>query len=173
MANETPDQQPESQRPKEVVNPHDAVFKHFLGKPEIATDFLRQHLPGEILALLDLATLEEQKAGFVDEELRNHFSDILYRVKTRRGRPVYLYHLFEHKSYPEAWVAFQLLRHKVRIWEEERLKTGNISPILGVVIEICGARWNWRQQRRDRTSGIEVIAKARRSADEKCRTRVV
>lgn len=85
MANETLDQQPESKQTKAVVNPHDAVFKHFLGKPEVAADFLRQHLPGEILALLDLATLEEQKAGFVDEDLRNHFSDILYRVKTKRG----------------------------------------------------------------------------------------
>lgn len=38
-------------------------------------------------------------------------------------------------------MAFQLLRYKVRIWEEERLKTGTISPILGVVVYHGIVKW--------------------------------
>jgi hypothetical protein len=40
-----------------IANPHDAFFKQFLSKPEVAEDFLRQHLPTAILPLLNLSAL--------------------------------------------------------------------------------------------------------------------
>jgi predicted transposase YdaD len=166
-------------------NPHDAFFKQFLPKPEIAADFLTQPLPGEVLGRLDLATLEEQKESFIDEELRRHFSDILCRVasiqlpgnltgtfrgavhlqtisepskynkcrsslmqseslrqvKTKQGKPLYIYQLFEHKSEPDRGVAFQLLRYKVRIWEKEWAKTHRLSPIMALVVYHGVAQW--------------------------------
>jgi len=125
----------------DITNPHDAFFKHFMTKPEIATDFLTQHLPADVLALLDLSTLTEQKESFIDAELHQHFSDVLYQVKTRRGKPLYIYQLFEHKSYLDKWVAFQLLRYKVRIWEKESAKHGRISPIVSLVIYHGEVRW--------------------------------
>jgi Putative transposase, YhgA-like len=38
-------------------------------------------------------------------------------------------------------VAFQLLRYKVRIWEEEQRKTGTISPIVGIVVYHGVVKW--------------------------------
>jgi predicted transposase YdaD len=55
-----------------LANPHDAFFKQFLSRPEVAEDFLRQHLPDDIVPLLDLSALALQKDTFVDEELRSH-----------------------------------------------------------------------------------------------------
>lgn len=93
----------------DITNPHDAFFKQFMTRPEIAADFLTQHLLADVLALLDLATLDEQKESFVDPDLRQHFSDVLYQVQTKRGKPLYIYQLFEHKSYPDKGVALQVL----------------------------------------------------------------
>lgn len=90
----------------DITNPHDAFFKQFMTKPEIAADFLTQHLPAGVLALLDLTTLTEEKESFIDAHLRQHFSDVLYQVQTKRGKSVYIYQLFEHKSYSDPWVAF-------------------------------------------------------------------
>lgn len=125
----------------DITNPHDAFFKQFMTKPEIAADFLTQHLPADVLVLLDLTTLDEQKESFIDPELRQHFSDVLYQVKTKRGKPLYLYQLFEHKSYPDKWVAFQLLRYQVRIWEKEFAKYDRISPILTLVVYHGQVTW--------------------------------
>src|SRR5215813_2862601 len=104
----------------DLTNPHDRFFKELLARPETATDFLVNYLPPEIVALLDLSVPELAKDSFIDEELRQHFSDLLYRVKLRSGDDAFVYILFEHKSTPDGWTAFQLLRYEVRIWETER-----------------------------------------------------
>jgi predicted transposase/invertase (TIGR01784 family) len=67
--------------------------------------------------------------------LREHFSDLLYRVRLQNGDEANVYLLLEHKSSPDAWVALQLLRYMVRIWErarQEKVKT--LPPIIPVVV---------------------------------------
>ena len=130
----------------DITNPHDAFFKQFMTKPELAEDFLTQHLPANVLALLDLATLNEQKESFIDPDLRQHFSDVLYQVQTIQGKPLYVYQLFEHKSYPDKWVAFQLLRYQVRIWEKEVATQDRMSPIIALVVYHGQVRWTTPQQ---------------------------
>ncbi|MEZ4869228.1 MAG: Rpn family recombination-promoting nuclease/putative transposase [Caldilineaceae bacterium] len=102
-----------------VTNPHDAFFKHYLSQPAVAIDFLRQHLPAEITALLDLSQLRLEKDTFVDEKLRNYFSDMIYTTVTRFDTPIRVAFLAEHKSYPDDWVDFQVLRYKVGYWVQE------------------------------------------------------
>jgi predicted transposase/invertase (TIGR01784 family) len=104
----------------DLINPHDRFFKDLLSRPKAATDFLSNYLPPEIAAPLDLSAPEIVKDSFIDEELRQHFSDLLYRVNLKSGGDALVYILFEHKSGPDEWVAFQLLRYEVRIWESER-----------------------------------------------------
>ena len=93
------------------------------------------YLPADVAALFDLETLEVSKDSFVDEELRSHYSDLLYQVACRDGMPGFVYLLFEHKSRPEPLVALDLLRYQVRIW---RLWLGQggarpLPPIIPVV----------------------------------------
>ncbi|MCX6047590.1 MAG: Rpn family recombination-promoting nuclease/putative transposase [Chloroflexi bacterium] len=75
----------------EVHNPHDAFFKQFLAKTEIAEDFLRHHLPPEVVEQVTLSTLELQKDSFIDVDLQEHFSDLLYRVPLKDGEQAYIY----------------------------------------------------------------------------------
>lgn len=82
-------------------------------------DFLRQHLPNDVVQRLDLTQLQLQKDSFVDEQLRNHFSDLVYRTVTNEQTPVAIALLFEHKSYPDEWVNFQILRYQVQLWQQE------------------------------------------------------
>ena len=102
-----------------LVNPHDAFFKQYLSQPAVATDFLRQHLPAELVALLDLNQLRLEKDSFVDEKLRSYFSDLIYTTLTHDSNPVCIAFLAEHKSYSDEWVNFQVLRYKVGYWVRE------------------------------------------------------
>jgi len=103
----------------EPNNPHDLFFKQYLSHPPAAADFLRQHLPAAVASLLDLTQLHLEKDSFVDEQLRTHFSDLVYRTLTTAQTPLTVSLLFEHKSYPDEWVNFQVLRYQVRLWEQE------------------------------------------------------
>ena len=102
-----------------LVNPHDAFFKQYLSQPAVASDFLRNHLPAEVVALLNLNHLRLEKDSFVDEKLRSYFSDLIYTAMTHDANPVAVALLAEHKSYPDEWVDFQVLRYKVGYWVRE------------------------------------------------------
>jgi len=94
--------------------------------------------------LLDPASVELRRDSFVDPDLREHFSDLLYEVGLRDGQDAFVYVLLEHKSYPDRWVALQLLRYLVRIWEQERRRTRRrtLVPIQPVVLYYGRRAWD-------------------------------
>ncbi len=83
------------------------------------------------------------KDSFVDEELRSHFSDLLYTVQHRKG-DLHLYLLFEHKSSPDPWISLQLLRYMVKIWDlykKQHPKTKQLPAILPLVLYHGHNKW--------------------------------
>ncbi|MBL7064195.1 MAG: Rpn family recombination-promoting nuclease/putative transposase [Anaerolineae bacterium] len=93
--------------------------------------------------MLDPTSLALRKDSFVDGELREHFSDLLYQVDLKDGQGAYVYVLLEHKSHAEPLVAFQLLRYLVRIWEQSLREEskGHLAPIIPVVVYHGSATW--------------------------------
>lgn len=84
----------------EINNPHDHFVKAILSQLDIAASFLTNYLPSDIVALLDTTNPKLVKGTFVDPELREHQSDLLFQVESKIGDSAYVYVLFEHKSYP-------------------------------------------------------------------------
>ncbi len=118
----------------ENTSPHDSFCKEIMARPEVATDFLANYMPPDVVASLDINALELVKDSFVDGELRKHLSDLLYRVPFRDGSEAFIYILFEHKNRPDEWVAFQLLRYEMMIWEPiARRREGKLPPIFPIV----------------------------------------
>ena len=70
----------------QLANIHDRFFKQALSDPDLADAFLREHLPAELAELLGPEPPEPVPGSFVDEELREHHSDLLYRVRLKSGR---------------------------------------------------------------------------------------
>lgn len=145
-----------SRMSNEISNPHDAFFKQYLGHAEAAADFLRHHLPPMMVQLLDLSQLHLEKDSFVDEKLRSHFSDLLYRTVTVTNTPITLSLLLEHKSYPDGWVGFQLLKYIERIWENELAETGKLTPIIPVVVYHGQEVWTVPRRFARRLEGLQT-----------------
>ncbi len=93
--------------------PHDATFRQFLTQPEVARDFMELHLPAELRAICDLNTLKLESGSFVEDNLRQYFSDVLYSLKTTAGDDGYVHVLIEHQSTPDQHMAFRLIRYAV------------------------------------------------------------
>ena len=92
-------------------NPHDRFFKAVFSREDVAADFLRHHLPADIASLMTPGSLAIRKDSFVENDLGEHYSDLLYSVTLHNGQPGFVYVLFEHKSCPEPRIALDLLRY--------------------------------------------------------------
>lgn len=102
--------------------PHDAIFKGLLGKPEHARGVLREIVPAAVAEAIDWQTLAPVAGHFVDLELRQQYTDLLFSARWRDGSELLAYFLFEHLSAPpktrDGPMAYRMLRYQVRIWEE-------------------------------------------------------
>lgn len=142
----------------EIQNPHDRFFRETFSRLEIARDFIQHYLPHEVVAILDLDTLELQKDSFVDPELQEHFSDLLYQLRLNDGTEANVYLLLEHKSSPDVLVAFQLLRYMVRIWERGlREKAKSLAPIIPVVVYHGREKWRVSENFTGLFEGLEEL----------------
>ena len=128
----------------EVNHPHDHFFRELLGDPVIAQSFFEHYLPPEIAGELDLsAPPEPERDVFVDDDLKEHFADLLYRVRLAAGAEAYVFILLEHKSTPDKWVALQTLRYQVQLWTRLHEQGATVlPPIYTVVVYHGAARWN-------------------------------
>ncbi|MGH9842745.1 MAG: Rpn family recombination-promoting nuclease/putative transposase [Blastocatellia bacterium] len=124
---------------KGIPNPHDAFFRRTMARPRAVAEFLRLYLPTAIVARLDLSLVHLEDASFVDEKLREHFSDLFYRVGLKEGGEAFVYFLLEHKSAPDERVAIQLLRYLAQAWDRIPLPLPLIIP---VVIYHGAVPWN-------------------------------
>ena len=126
----------------ELQHPHDHFVRATFSRPEIARDFLENYLAPEIVAKLDFDSLEQRQESFVDADLRPHHTDLLYRVKLKNETRALIYILLEHKSAPDKWTVFQLLRYTLRIWEKERAENvEQLPPIIPLVLYHGRRRW--------------------------------
>lgn len=120
--------------------PHDATFRQFLTQPEIARDFMELHLPAELRAVCDLRTLKLESGSFVEDDLRQYFSDVLYSLKTTHGDDGYVHVLIEHQSSPDKHMAFRLLRYAVAAMQRHLEAGHKTLPLVIPVLFYTGKR---------------------------------
>jgi len=91
--------------------------------PAQRTGVDREQLSTAAVAELKLDTLKMQKGSFVDGDLREKSSDLLFSVELAHApedsanRKALVYFLFEHKSQSDPLTVLQVLSYTVRIWE--------------------------------------------------------
>ena len=119
--------------------PHDATFRQFLTQPDIARDFMALHLPPELRVRCDLSTLKLESGSFVEDDLRQYFSDVLYRLKTTAGDG-YIHVLIEHQSAPDKHMAFRLMRYAVAAMQRHLEAGHKTLPLVIPILFYTGRR---------------------------------
>jgi len=124
--------------------PHDALFKAVFSQAEHAAGLLSTVLPAALCARLDWSTLARSAGAFIDPQLAERRSDLLFSVRTRQGSMVLLYVLIEHQSEPDPWMALRLHGYVHRIWEHWRREHGaaeRLPAVLPVVVHHGASGW--------------------------------
>lgn len=126
-----------------MATPHDKFFKEMFSKKEVAESFIKNYFPQDLLELFNTDDLEISKDSFVDEDLKEFFSDVVYRVKLN-DHDAFIYCLFEHKSYPDKKVSLQLLKYMTKIWDLHLKQNnfGKLPVILPLLIYHGNRRYN-------------------------------
>jgi len=119
--------------------PHDATFRQFLTQPDIAREFMEIHLPAELRTVCDLSTLKLESGSFVEDDLRQYFSDVLYSLKTTTGEG-YVHVLIEHQSSPDKHMAFRLIRYAVAAMQRHLDAGHKKLPLVIPVLFYTGKR---------------------------------
>lgn len=116
--------------------PHDATFRQFLANPDVARDFLDIHLLSELRAMCDLDSLKLESGTFVEDDLRQYASDILWSMKTISGDDGYIHLLLEHQSSVVKHMAFRQLRYAVAAMQRH-IEAGHKKLPLVIPILFC------------------------------------
>ena len=123
-------------------NPHDKFFKETFGNTEIAKDFLNNYLPQNIINIIDIDTLQPQKDSFINKELKECFTDLLFKVNINESEGN-IYFLFEHKSYVSDDIPLQLLKYMLEIWDSKTKKQKTMKLPIIIPLVIYQGKDNW------------------------------
>lgn len=148
----------------QLNNPHDRFAFFAFHDLNVSRSFIETRLPDTVVRCLDLTTLRVAPGSFVDDMLQSSQSDLLFEVdlresvitqlavkgsKSKNSKTVLVYILFEHKSYEEPLLAFQLLKYMVRIWEKLLRENKPLSPIVPIVLYHGESDWRTHRSMTD------------------------
>jgi predicted transposase/invertase (TIGR01784 family) len=141
-----------------IPKPHDKFFKETFNNPQVTKDFVTYYLPPSIVKQIDINTLEPQKDSFINKELEEVFSDLLFKVDINHEQG-YLYLLFEHKSYQSRNIAVQLLKYMSEIWDRQPLRkeADKLPIILPLVIYHGKQTWHMGKSFGDVINGFDTL----------------
>jgi len=128
----------------EVTNPHDKFFKENFSDKDIATDFINGTFPQKLVENLDLSTLELDNASYIDEKLKEYYSDLVYDCYYKATK-VKISILFEHKSYVPDYPFLQLLKYIINIWEYNIKQNQNLMPIIPIIFYHGVEKWEYKK----------------------------
>ncbi|WP_425362066.1 Rpn family recombination-promoting nuclease/putative transposase [Candidatus Tisiphia endosymbiont of Mystacides longicornis] len=93
---------------------HDEIFRKSMENPIVAKEFLATHLPKDVLALIDSTSLKLEKDSFIESDLSETISDVLFSVKFN-DQDGYIFLLLEHQSTVDKMMAFRLFKYMINI----------------------------------------------------------
>jgi predicted transposase YdaD len=127
-----------------VSSPHDRLFQAIFSQPRYAGPLLRAALPAAITRRIDFRTLRLDKRSFIEERLRAHYTDLLFRVRVA-GRPAYVYILFEHQSSVALLMPVRLLVYMAAIWDDHQRahpRARHVPLIVPIVLHHGAEAWS-------------------------------
>jgi predicted transposase/invertase (TIGR01784 family) len=124
------------------LQPSDKLIKKIFSRKQEAIDFFTEYLPPGLMENLDLENMISGKENFVGLEWDESRTDQLYQIPLKSGSLVYIYLLFEHKSYYDPKVFLQLLEYlsKIYRWQFDHHK--KLQIILPFVFYHGEEKWD-------------------------------
>jgi predicted transposase/invertase (TIGR01784 family) len=127
---------------KEVRNFHNNLFIKTFSDIANVKDFISGALPSEIIENIAPGSAYVEPTSFVEDSLSSHLSDLVIKLKANDGKRNFdLYLLFEHKSYVDEKILWQLLKYQYLMFEEDHNTKRKFRTIIPVVFYHGRGKW--------------------------------
>ena len=121
--------------PKKISKPHDLFFRKAMGSTKLVEEFIQHYLPANIAKNLDPGSLQLTDGSFIDQDLNEYRTNILYKA-TFRGKFGYIYFLIEQQTKADRLMPLRMLQYIVQIIDRalEENKKGPLPLVFPCVI---------------------------------------
>ncbi len=111
----------------------------------VAKEFLQQHLPKDLMRVLDLNGLEICKDKFHHVNLKSKITDMLYRAPLKEDSTTFSYIavLVEHQSTPQKTMPLRVLSYETAIMHQHMERYGVVSLVYSIVFYNGRLPWNY------------------------------
>lgn len=129
---------------KRYHNIHDIFVRESFSDSERAVAFFERFLPDTLLKQFNLESLIVLKETYINETLKEHFSDLVFEVSLKFDNSVKtdVVLLFEHKSSPDRNVLFQIGYYMFAHWTKCLSENKGPKPIIPVIY--YQGKKNWK-----------------------------
>jgi len=106
------------------IRPSDKLIRRIFSKKQEVIDFFKKTIPSNLVEQIDWENILFGKENFVGLKWDESRTDQLYRLPIKTGSEIFIYILFEHKSYYDPKIYIQLLEYlsKIYRWQIENEK---------------------------------------------------
>lgn len=127
-------------------NPHNNLFIWTFSIRSEVKVFVKNYLPKWISEELDYRTFKQSTTSYMNEELKEYFSDIVYSCRSKTGKLIQLSFLFEHKSFVPKNIYIQLNRYTTEAYQQQSLEKERkqLTVVLPVIIYHGKSKWHQR-----------------------------
>ena len=147
----------------DIKNAHDSFFKKLFSDKNNVKSFLTIALPQDLLSNIELEKIDIDPTGYVSEAMEGSFSDIVVKTRIKgekkeeqkekgkkkkgkkrgkdKGIPADIYIIFEHKSYRDRNIYFQLLKYMYMMWEQDYREGKELRVIIPLVFYHGRGKW--------------------------------
>jgi hypothetical protein len=125
---------------------HDSLYHRLFSHPGLVAQLLREFITDPWVGDLELDAMERVNTKFHSRGNRRRDSDVIWRIRLKRGGDAYLLLLLEFQSTPDRWMALRVMAYASLLWQhlvrEKRLtQDGRLPPVFPVVIYNGNSRW--------------------------------
>ncbi len=122
---------------------YDGAYKVLFSTARMVVDLVRGYARELDLDEIDYTTLEPASPSYLGAEAVKRYGDLLWKVQTKGGRPVYVLVLLEFQSSVQDYMAVRLMTYVGLLYESLCQRQGFPPlPILVPVVLYCGRdRW--------------------------------
>ncbi|CAM79696.1 Rpn family recombination-promoting nuclease/putative transposase [Orientia tsutsugamushi] len=112
---------------------HDSLAKTIMSDPVAAQEFLEYYLPSDFKSLIDLSKIKVEQESYIEESLKK-YSDIVYKVATKKHGNAFIYILIEAQSTVDYWTALRLWRYTLLLCERHKKEKTKLPLVYNLVI---------------------------------------
>lgn len=125
---------------KNIHKAHERAFKSAMQDLRVAQGFFHHYLPVTVCKCIDLSTLQLHRETFIDAELKELVSDMLYSAEFKHKgnykERAFLYLCVEHQRKAEILMPWRMVKYTVRVIDQYLLERGGTTLPLVVPIVV-------------------------------------